>query len=143
MVKPAGGQGGNLYAGSAYNASVQLKNTLLRGGSPNNCSSTILSNGNNLEDANTCGLTAGGDLKQRNPSLGFLALNGGTTLTYALMPFSPAIDAGSNTGCPLTDQRGVARPMDGNRSGPAVCDIGAYEFNPNAPLLVFLPLVKR
>jgi uncharacterized repeat protein (TIGR01451 family) len=34
---------------------------------------------------------------------------------------SPAIDAGTNDGCPATDQRGVTRPQ-----GPR-CDIGAFE----------------
>jgi len=34
---------------------------------------------------------------------------------------SPAINAGTNTGCPATDQRGVSR-SDGH------CDIGAYEY---------------
>jgi hypothetical protein len=53
--------------------------------------------------------------------LGPLADNGGPTQTHALLPSSPAIDAGDNNGCPPTDQRGVARP-----SGLA-CDIGAYE----------------
>jgi hypothetical protein len=40
----------------------------------------------------------------------------------ALLPGSPAIDAGSAVGAPATDQRGVARPQ-----GPGV-DIGAFEF---------------
>ncbi|MBK8049100.1 MAG: hypothetical protein IPK16_19490 [Anaerolineales bacterium] len=47
--------------------------------------------------------------------------NGGSTQTMALAFGSPAIDAGSSVNCPLTDQRGAARP-----NGPA-CDIGAYE----------------
>jgi hypothetical protein len=34
---------------------------------------------------------------------------------------SPAFDAGTNTGCPATDARGVSRPQG------AYCDIGAYE----------------
>ena len=38
-----------------------------------------------------------------------------------------AIDAVTNNDCPSTDQRGVARPQDGNRDGFAACDIGAYE----------------
>jgi hypothetical protein len=54
--------------------------------------------------------------------LGPLADNGGPTQTHALLPGSPAIDAGDNTACPATDQRGVTRPLG------AACDIGAYEF---------------
>jgi len=53
--------------------------------------------------------------------------NGGPTETHALLPGSPAIDAGDNTACPATDQRGWARPADGDGDGTAVCDIGAVE----------------
>src|SRR5262249_23909089 len=48
--------------------------------------------------------------------------NGGTVLTDALQPGSPAINGGSNAGCPAVDARGVSRPQG------ASCDIGAYEF---------------
>ena len=41
-----------------------------------------------------------------------------------LMPSSPAIDAGDDSTCPPTDQRGVPRPIG------AHCDIGAFEFIP-------------
>jgi parallel beta helix pectate lyase-like protein len=51
-----------------------------------------------------------------------LADNGGPTLTHALVPGSPAIDAAPvDADCPATDQRGVARPQG------AMCDIGAFE----------------
>jgi hypothetical protein len=54
-----------------------------------------------------------------------LADNGGGTLTQALDPASPAIDAGSNPLSLTTDQRGVpyARVVG---AGP---DIGAYELD--------------
>jgi hypothetical protein len=62
----------------------------------------------------------------------FLDDHGGSTLTHALVPGSPAINAGPST-CPvpgggvlLQDQRGVQRPQEG------ACDIGAYEFLPVA-----------
>ncbi|HEX6049594.1 MAG TPA: choice-of-anchor Q domain-containing protein [Gemmatimonadaceae bacterium] len=56
------------------------------------------------------------------PWLGPLADNGGPTPTHALVPGSPAIDAGLD--CTETvDQRYVTRPLG------ASCDPGAYEFD--------------
>ncbi len=46
---------------------------------------------------------------------------------YPLLPGSKAIDTGSNSYCPGNDQRGAARPMDGDGDGSAYCDLGAYE----------------
>jgi CSLREA domain-containing protein len=59
-------------------------------------------------------------------TLGDLQDNGGPTETMALLPGSPAIDAGDDAICAAApvnnlDQRGVIRPQ-GNH-----CDIGAYE----------------
>jgi CSLREA domain-containing protein len=45
---------------------------------------------------------------------------------HALRPGSVAIDAGIGD-CIDHDQRGVARPQDGDGDGVAVCDLGAYE----------------
>ena len=63
-----------------------------------------------------------------------LANNGGPTRTHALVRGSPAIDA-VQTGCPppRTDQRGVRRPVDGDRDGERLCDIGAFEFRRRGP----------
>ena len=57
-----------------------------------------------------------------------LADNGGPTKTFALIPGSPAIDAGNNAGAPMDDQRGFIRPVDGDGDGNADVDIGAFEF---------------
>lgn len=61
-----------------------------------------------------------------DPLLGPLADNGGPTLTHALLPGSPAIDAGNPAipDPPATDQRGFARIY-----GPAI-DLGAVEAQP-------------
>jgi len=63
-----------------------------------------------------------------DPQLAPLADNGGPTRTFALLPGSPAFDAGEDYFCsaaPVSnlDQRGVSRPHG------AGCDIGAYEMD--------------
>jgi CSLREA domain-containing protein/uncharacterized repeat protein (TIGR01451 family) len=77
--------------------------------------------GNNLDGDASCFGANGGDLTNVNPDLGLLADNGGPTETDALLSGSPAIDAGNNSQCPATDQRGVPRPQGTH------CDIGAFE----------------
>jgi hypothetical protein len=89
---------------------------------------SITSHGYNLDSDTSCRLTAATDHPGVDPLLGPLQDNGGPTLTHALLPGSPAIDAipwGTN-GCGTTllgDQRWQARPQ------PAwgACDSGAYE----------------
>jgi hypothetical protein len=74
--------------------------------------------------------------------LGPLKNNRGPTRTHALLPGSPAIDAGDPGGCRnsqgaliSTDQRGFARHVDGNNDGTARCDIGAVEFSASSATL--------
>jgi hypothetical protein len=81
-----------------------------------NASSSNLTPAN--PDAN--GNQVGSAAQPINPLLGALADNGGPTETMALLPGSPAINAGLAPGAPATDQRGVKRD--------AFPDIGAYEF---------------
>lgn len=114
--------------------SISFTNTIVANNFGNNCSlfnGTVIDMGYNLESGSECGFTSSTDLQTTNPLLGPLADNGGPTPTMALLPGSPAINAGTDIGCPSTDQRGVSRFH---------CDIGAYEvdFHP-----VFLPLVIR
>jgi hypothetical protein len=65
-----------------------------------------------------------------DPLLSPLRDNGGPTWTIALLPGSPAIDAGVSAGL-TTDQRGRFRPIDDptitNAPGGDGCDIGALE----------------
>jgi hypothetical protein len=70
------------------------------------------------------------DLTDTNPELGPLADNGGPTETMALLPGSPAIDAGVAVAGVTTDQRGVPRPQ-----GKAP-DIGAFELVTGAYVLL-------
>lgn len=113
--------------GGIFNRSgpgVGLANTIVANNS-SNCSGAIASGGSNLENTNSCGLTAAGDLPATPSPIGALEQNGGPTLTHRLVPESPAIDAGgAGTACESEDQRGVSRAG----VGPA-CDIGAYEFD--------------
>jgi len=80
----------------------------------------INDNGNNIVEDNSCGFTGGTD-----PQLGPLQHNGGSTLTHALLPGSPAIDNGSSS--EATDQRGIVRPQGSSD------DIGAYEVSICSP----------
>lgn len=62
-----------------------------------------------------------------DPDLGPLQDNGGPTQTRLPYADSPLIDRGSNTLCPITDQRGVERPRDGDGNLSYDCDIGSVE----------------
>lgn len=92
------------------------------GGNCSNASGVINSAGHNLESTNTCGFWGTGDLINTDPLLGPLQDNGGSTHTHALIVPSLAINGGTNSGCPATDQRGISRPQG------ATCDIGAFEY---------------
>ena len=82
---------------------------------------TFVSLGHNLfSDAPSVALDPT-DLVNTDPLLAPLADNGGPTLTQALLPGSPAIDAGVSVSGITTDQRGIPRPQG---SAP---DIGAFE----------------
>ncbi len=115
--------------------------------SPDDCSGALTSLGYNLIETqpNYCSLTGGPDaLIGAAPNLGPLQDNGGPTWTQALLPGSPAIDAGNpaacadNLGATLhADQRGYPRPANG--AGTTRCDIGAFELQRT----VDLPLVRK
>jgi hypothetical protein len=83
------------------------------GGTILNNSGTVTSLGYNLASDNGGGvLTAPGDQINADPLLGPLQDNGGFTFTHALLPGSPAIDAGDPnfTPPPFYDQRGPGFP---------------------------------
>jgi hypothetical protein len=125
----ADGRGGGIHEGSL--GSLNVINTIIANNAGGNCSifsGSFVSLGHNLSNDTSCPLSASGDLVNTDPQLGPLQDNGGPTLTHALQPGSPAIDAipvGACTdkyGNPITtDQRGVVRPQG------SACDIGAFE----------------
>ena len=111
-------------------AAAYLTNTILSNPGYRNCGTPAISFGNNLDSDGSCGLNAGGDLPSVNAQLRPLADNGGPTRTHALRNASPAIDHVPAGQCAATDQRGVARPQPPGGG----CDVGAYEFAPDADL---------
>lgn len=154
-----GPAGGGSTGGGAAGGNFTLVNTILSGNVVQgasvivaNCGGTgegavsnrFYSLGHNIENGDTCGLAASGDLINTDPLLKPLAGNGGPTQTMALPSTlltpadpatSPAVDAGDNAHCPNNDQRGQLRPADGMLDGNFICDIGAFElFVPSADL---------
>ncbi len=104
----------------APRGSLTLTDTLLASNAGGNCApGSALSNGHNLSDDGTCGLSGPGDRADQPGGAGPLRWNGGPTRTHALLDGSAAIDAGDPMTCPPADQRGRARQ--------GRCDIGAFE----------------
>jgi CSLREA domain-containing protein len=122
--------GGNLFV--ELGTTVTVKNSIASNGLPDNCdvAGTLVDDGGNLATDASCGTFTTVSVAALN--LGALEDNGGQTLTHELLPGSAAIDAAED--CTdvddvtiTTDQRGVARPQDGNLDSTATCDIGAFE----------------
>jgi hypothetical protein len=121
---PVGTPGANGAAGGGMKTvGGRLINTLLATNSPGgNCFGRATDGGHNLCSDRTCAFGAASSINGTDPKLGPLTDNGGPTLTMALLPGSPAIDAGDSAAAPPTDQRGFPRPVGAN------VDIGAYEY---------------
>ncbi len=92
---------------------LHLKNIIMANNNRQDCNgrSSLI---NSLIDDGSCNPTSSAD-----PLLAPLGDYGGSTETFALLPGSPAIDAGDNATCETTDQRGKSRLN--------TCDIGAFE----------------
>ncbi len=131
--------GGGIYNAPFVDGTVTSQSTILAGNAASmsglDCSGTLTSEGYNLIGNNSdCTFNATtGDLvgtpdNPIDPLLAPLQDNGGPTWTHALLIGSPAIDTGTPTDCPPTDQRGYPSPVDGDGDGNAICDIGAYEY---------------
>ena len=126
-----------LLVGSDPLPAVSLYNNLLvKGTTGVNCQFPTGVNilaGNNLTDDDSCGTTGFIQLTADQMMLGTLSNNGGPTETIPLLAGSPAIDAGDDTACSTTDQRGFARF--------GICDIGSFEVQPpiSAPAITSHP----
>ena len=116
--------GGGMFSDSS---SPLMKNTIIANSvSGGDCTGTVdaASVNNLIEDSSSaCGLANGidGNIIGTAPLLGALGDHGGFTETMPLLPGSPAINTGSDTDCPVIDQRDETRPQGEH------CDIGAYE----------------
>lgn len=117
-----------LHRALLSNRSPGITNSLLEGPCDILDAGSISGGGNFESPGDTCGLTDPTDhVNIPDLRLGLLTTNGGPTLTHALLVGSPAIDAGVESACPPTDQRGKPRLVDGDGVGGPQCDSGAYE----------------
>ncbi|MGN6217230.1 MAG: choice-of-anchor Q domain-containing protein [Solirubrobacterales bacterium] len=140
-----GGVGGGL---AVYNPAMGLepsftvRNTIVAGntvgGTEADCgAASLATSDHNISGDASCMFTDPSSKQNANPQLGALQNNGGETDTMALLEGSPAVDAGSNEGCPATDQRGVTRPQG------SACDVGAFELVPKPAAAADLRLRLR
>jgi uncharacterized repeat protein (TIGR01451 family) len=106
---------------------ISAVNTIIANNTQQDCNIPVNSSLKSFDRDGRCGL----DLPSANPQLGGILPNGGSTQTMALLPNSPAINAGTNSPCPTVDQRYAPRA----RTITDPCDIGAYEF-PQADLSI-------
>jgi len=131
-------QGGGIYniGKNFVGGSVSVANTMFKtgatGGNIWNDAGMFTSLGYSLSNDDGGGYLIGpGDQINTDPLIGPLQDNGGPTLTHALLPGSPAIDAGDPnfTPPPLYDQRGpgFARVVNGR------IDIGSFEVQTGGP----------
>ncbi len=137
---------------SEIGLSVTLKNTIVAGnfrGASGTTASDIANAGSNVSASsfNLIGTGGSGGLTNvnnnqvgvSNPLLGSLANNGGPTMTHALLPGSPAINAGSYANLPadtfdLDGDGDTAEPLPVDQRGAGFArisnttvDIGAFE----------------
>ncbi len=121
---------------------IELRNTILAGNTATNtgpdCHFRLHSDGGSLiGDLSGCDATlTATDLTGIDAQLGTLAAPHPLDrfVAHPLLADSPALDSGDPLWCAVRDQRGLARPQDGDGNGTATCDRGAIEM---APALLF------
>jgi predicted outer membrane repeat protein len=134
----SGNTASNVGGGIAnIGAETNLKNTIVAGSTGGACYDvvgSIIADSHNLATDGTCGDATTKTAAEIN--LQPLADNGGHSMTMALQLPSAAVDTGDNAVAaapPVNnlDQRGAARPADGDNNGSMVADVGAYELQPS------------
>lgn len=123
----------NVAGGIVINGVIELQSVVIAGneadGSPADLSlrpASSVTGAGNLIFA-PASQTPTGTIVGADPLLGPLASNGGPTATHALLPGSPALDAGNNDAGLANDQRGTGFPRVVGTSA----DIGALEQRPD------------
>lgn len=131
------GNGGGISTPSAV---VDLEDSIVAGntdtgGQVPDCDGPLTSRGHNLLGSTQgCFTTLASSDVVAAPLLGPLAANGGPTATHLPLPGSPALDAADPKRCGAPDQRGLARPADGDGDTVAACDVGAAEAGATTPV---------
>jgi hypothetical protein len=124
FVNNVAGAGGDHF--HVAGGSFALKSSILAGENEDCSGESFTDEGYNLVEHASCGTPVGSSLGIE----GALADNGGDTLTYALIHYSPALDLVPPGECEdARDQRGVARPYG------AGCDSGAFELDQTSLIL--------
>jgi predicted outer membrane repeat protein len=123
-------EGGGIY--SKRNSNSIVRNTILwgnvapTGGQIHNDNTSVSNVSDSMVEG---GFADGTNIITTDPLLGAFDNYSGFTETLPLQIGSSAIDAGNDTNCPATDQRGVTRPQGSH------CDIGAYEYKDGDSLI--------
>lgn len=135
----AGGGGIAIWPTSSLDRDVVIGSSIVAHNSNGNCQGDPTSTELSISSDGTCGFGGGSGSSDTDPLIGPLEDNGGSTRTHALLPGSPAVDAG-RPDCAaflgsvilllVDDQRGVARPQGGG------CDVGPVEQTAATPAIL-------
>ncbi len=115
-----------------FNGAVTLCNSIVASNTPANFSGGIEDGGYNFSSDSSLAFASSNSVVNVDPRLGPLTTNGGPTLTMALLPQSPALDA-VKTNYPPVDQCGTTRPQG------TYADSGAFEVVLTIPVFTLQP----
>lgn len=138
------GFAGGIDTATSNTYDMQISNSAIAKNIGGDCDvQEVKSFGGNLDSDSTCAFTASTDLPGQDPGFSSLA----QSVYQAASKTSVVVDNGSGTiggasACSGADEKGNARPIDGNGDGTALCDIGAMESKLNFNPIVQLPISK-